>query len=165
MELEDEEEVAGKIHAWVEQKFLLEADENSYSAVISLEDGKLIINGMVEDLRQPSLEDKVKQAVDLLLELQIPAEEYYEAKGTFPTLEEIEGKTSDEYVASVVSNPEQFYFQATLKEEAEGIESEIAGKTLRLTFDHEGKSWVCGPGEPDGIDSQYLPENCQSSGE
>ncbi len=161
LEMEDEEEVAAQVHAWVEQKFLVEADENSYSAVISLQDGKLIINGMVEDLRQPSLEDEVKQAVDLLLGLQIPAAEYYAAKGTFPTLAEIEGKTSDEYVASVVSNPEQFYFQATLKEELEGVEPEIAGKTLRLTFDHEGNSWVCGPGEPDGIDRQYLPENCQ----
>lgn len=154
--------VEEKIQALLAEKILVEGEDDTYQSVISLEDGKLTINGEVEDLRLHFMKEKVAEAVELLTALQKPAEEYLASKDSFPNIEEIGGKTSGKYVASIVSEPEQFYFQATLKEASEGMESEIAGKTVKMVFDQENKSWYCEPGEEDGVESQYLPEDCQA---
>jgi hypothetical protein len=157
----DDEAVAETIQSLLAEKILVEGEDDTYQSTISLEDGKLTINGEVEDLRLNFMKEKVAEAVELLTTLQKPAEEYLAKENSFPEIEKLGGKTSGKYVASIVSEPKQFYFQATLKEASEGIESEIAGKTVKMVFDQENKSWHCEPGEEEGVETQYLPESCQ----
>jgi uncharacterized RDD family membrane protein YckC/Tfp pilus assembly major pilin PilA len=101
---------------------------------------------------------KVTEAVSLLAALKTPTEEYIAANGQFPpSVESIDGATSGQYTDNVVSNPYDFYFQATLSRE----DTAIGGKTIRLTYDPSTKKWICTPGSPNGMDDKYLPMNCK----
>lgn len=101
---------------------------------------------------------KVSEAVSLLAGLKIPAEGYIADNGQFPpSVESIGGQTSGQYTDNIVSNPYDFYFQATLS----GEDTAIGGKTVRLSYDPITGKWVCSPGSPNGVDNDYLPTNCQ----
>jgi len=101
---------------------------------------------------------KVFEAVSLLGGLKTPAEEYIAENGHFPpSVESIGGHTSGQYTANIVSNPYDFYFQATLS----GEDTAIGDKTIRLTYDPINGKWICSPGSPNGMDDKYLPTNCR----
>ena len=107
------------------------------------------------------LKPSVTEAVDLLSKLKTPAEEYYFSMDKFiPTLELIGAKTSGQYVIHIKLNPKELYYQATLKNESEGVDSAVAGKTIRLTFDQTDEIWICSSGNPNGVDKKYLPAKC-----
>jgi TM2 domain-containing membrane protein YozV/Tfp pilus assembly major pilin PilA len=124
----------------------------------------IFIVGILAAIAIPAYSDyikrsKVAEAVGLLAGLKTPAEEYITANRAFPpSVESIGAKTSGKYTANIVSNPQRLYFQATLS----GEDSQIGGKTIRLTFDPESGGWICSSGSPNGLDNRYLPRACRS---
>jgi len=95
----------------------------------------------------------------MLAGLKTPAEEYIANSNEFPpTVESIGAKTSGKYTADIVSNPYDYYFQATMNDNAG---ERIAGKTVRLTFDPNSYTWTCSPGTPNGLPNNFLPSNCK----
>ncbi len=102
---------------------------------------------------------QVTEAILLLSSLKTPAEEYYHQNNAFPpSVDSIKGKTSGKYTANIISNPDGFYFEATIKSEF----SQIGGKTVRLTYNPNSSTWTCGPGYPQGVDNKFLPSNCRN---
>ncbi|OQY57171.1 MAG: hypothetical protein DRR08_18065 [Candidatus Parabeggiatoa sp. nov. 2] len=102
---------------------------------------------------------KVKRAVNYLEELQAPAEQYVLSTKNFPpTAVSLKEETTNEYVAKIDSNPEKFYYQATLP----GEYSPTGGKTIRMTYDPDTGRWKCSSGHPNGVDNKYLPQRCKT---
>jgi hypothetical protein len=101
---------------------------------------------------------KVSEAIELLGGLKKSAEEYLAAKGKFPpAIDLLTKKTSGKYVASLVSKPEEFYFEASMSWD----DRILAGKTVRLTYSPKSKTWVCSAAYPNGIPQEYLPSECK----
>jgi TM2 domain-containing membrane protein YozV/Tfp pilus assembly major pilin PilA len=101
---------------------------------------------------------KVSEAIELLSGLKTPAEEYLAAKGEFPpTIDVVTDKTSGKYVASLMSNPEEFYFEATMRTD----DSVLGGKILRLIYHPHTKMWTCDDSYPNKIPPKYLPSTCR----
>ncbi|OQW95789.1 MAG: hypothetical protein BWK79_01225, partial [Beggiatoa sp. IS2] len=104
--------------------------------------------------------EKVSEATQLLEGLKTPAERYMAVKSEFPfMIEEVTTKTSGKYTASLMSNPNEFYFEATMNKE----DSALVGKVVRLIFHRDSKTWGCSAAYPNGIPQKYLPSVCQSS--
>jgi len=102
---------------------------------------------------------RAKNAVDFLEMVKTSSEQYFSFMGKFPpSVASVKGKTSNEHVADIVSNPEEFYFQAVLSEKGY---STIGKKTIRLTYD-PNSGWKCGSGHPNGVDRNYLPAHCRN---
>ncbi|HID99133.1 MAG TPA: hypothetical protein EYP59_02435 [Thiotrichaceae bacterium] len=101
---------------------------------------------------------QVAQTVNLLDDLKIQAEEYYDSMGVFPPDIASFKPTSEAEFAKIVSNDVDFYFQATLLEE----DSQLSGKTIRLSYEPYSESWTCRPGSPNGMDNKYLPRRCRN---
>lgn len=75
-------------------------------------------------------------------------------------LEDIGVMTASTYVEAVSSGAPELFIQAQLKEEG-CIAPEVAGKTVRLTFDPTINRWQCSAGEPNGVPAEYLPADCR----
>jgi TM2 domain-containing membrane protein YozV/Tfp pilus assembly major pilin PilA len=126
----------------------------------------IFIIGILAAIAIPAYTDylnksKVSEALSLLIGLKAPAEEYFADQGKFPSTEDLESQgniMSGKYTANIVSNPEQLYLQATMKDNG----SSIAGKTVRLTYNFASESWTCSSGSPNGLDNRYLPRACRS---
>jgi len=110
---------------------------------------------------EPALKSAIREAIDLLFVLGIPAEEYYAAEGQPGSPDILTPTLSGQYVANIVLNSEAFSYQAILKTESEGVPSAIAGKTVQITYNQGTSVWTCGPGNPNGIDIEYLPIECR----
>ncbi len=96
----------------------------------------------------------VLEAIQLLEALIKPAEQYLATKGEFPpTIDVLTKNTAGKYTANLVSNPQQSYFEAILKQE----NTVLAGKTVRLIYLHDTKSWSYSATHPNGIPLTYLP--------
>jgi len=123
----------------------------------------LAVVWMIATVAVPAYQDylqrvKVSEAIQLLGVLKTPTEEYLWVYHKFPPqVEAIGGKTTGKYTARVLSNPQEFYFEATMKQD----ESTIAGKALRLIFDPQSKQWSCSVNFPNGIDQRYVPSICK----
>ncbi len=103
---------------------------------------------------------EVSEAIQLLEELKTPTEQYLATKGEFPpTIDVVTKKTAGKYTANLISNPQQFYFEATMNKK----DSVMAGKVVRLNYYLNTKLWSCSAAYPKGIPQQYLPKVCQSS--
>jgi TM2 domain-containing membrane protein YozV/type II secretory pathway pseudopilin PulG len=101
---------------------------------------------------------KVSEAVQLLGGLKTPAEEYLVSKGEFPpTIDVLTDKTSGKYVASLVSNPNEFYLEATMNED----DKVLGGKVLRLIYHPDTKVWTCDESYPNKIPQKFLPSICR----
>jgi hypothetical protein len=97
--------------------------------------------------------DQVLDAIQLLRELIKPAEQYMAARGEFPpTIDVLTKKTASKYTANLVSNPQQFYFEATMNQE----DSVLAGQTVRLIYYPDTKTWSYSADCPNGIPLKYL---------
>jgi uncharacterized RDD family membrane protein YckC len=102
---------------------------------------------------------RAKKAVDFLEQVKTSSEQYFSFMGKFPpNIVSIKGKTSNEYVAEIVPNPEEFYFQAVMSEKGY---STIGKQTIRLTYNPD-TGWKCGSGHPNGVDKNYLPAHCRN---
>jgi TM2 domain-containing membrane protein YozV/Tfp pilus assembly protein PilE len=125
----------------------------------------IFIIGILAAIAIPAYSDYMKrvktvETLNLLGKLTAPAEDYFADQGKFPSTEDLkfQGNTmSGKYTANIVSNPEQLYLQATIKDNG----SPIAGKTLRLTYNPADRSWTCSSGSPNGLDNSYLPSACR----
>jgi len=101
---------------------------------------------------------RAKKSVDFLEQVKTSSEQYFSFMGKFPpSITSIKGKSSNEYVMDIVSNPEKLYFQAILSEKGY---STIGKKTIRLTYDPNA-GWKCSSGHPNGVDKNYLPPHCR----
>jgi len=101
---------------------------------------------------------QAKNAVDFLEQVKTSSEQYFSFMGKFPpSIASIKGKTSNDYVAEIVPNPEEFYFQAVMSEKGY---STIGKQTIRLTYNPD-TGWRCSSGYPNGVDKNYLPSNCR----
>jgi len=123
----------------------------------------MLIIGILAAVAIPAFVDysnkvQVAQTVNLLDDLKIPAEKYYASMGVFPPDIASIKPTSEPLFANIVSNDVDFYFQATLLEE----DSQLSGKTIRLSYEPYSESWICRPGYPNGMDNKYLPRRCRN---
>jgi type IV pilus assembly protein PilA len=101
---------------------------------------------------------KVSEAIELLGGLKTPAEKYLATKGEFPpAIDLLTKKTSGKYIASLVSNPKEFYFEASMSWD----DRILAGKTVRLIYQPDTKTWSCSAAYPNGIPEKYLPSTCK----
>ena len=108
----------------------------------------------------PSAKSQVTEAINLMGGLKTPIEEWLGAFGYWPTsIEELGGKTSGQYTANIVL--ELYFVQAAMKTVAEGVDSAVAGKTIRWSYDPDTQNWQCSTGEPNGVSAAYLPAACQ----
>jgi hypothetical protein len=102
---------------------------------------------------------KVLEAIQLLEGLKEPAKQYIATKGEFPPLIDfLTNNTSGEYTAILVSNPKEFYLEATMNWE----DSVLAGKTVRLIYHPALKTWRYSADHPNGIPLKYLPSVYES---
>lgn len=118
-----------------------------------------------------SLNSAVMFAMRMLYQIKIYVGEYYADRGEFPSsLEELQIEGIEELnpaVAHLTLHPldkasnEAFYFQVTLDSESKGIDSALAQKTIRFTYEPTTYKWYCSPGTPNGLDTQYLPISCR----
>jgi hypothetical protein len=110
------------------------------------------------------LKPAVGEAMKMLHQLKINTGEYYADRGEFPSdLTEIMPfvETAQSVANTELSKTDGFFYQLTLKSEAEGIEPALANKTIKFAYHPATNMWRCGPGEPNGLESQYLPEVCR----
>lgn len=106
--------------------------------------------------------EPVAEAFGLLWEPRALVEESYWYNGQWPTTDELEDvgvTTTSQSVETVISGAPALFIQAKLKESG-CIAPEVAGKTLRLTFDLMTNTWQCHAGEPNGVPIDYLPVGC-----
>jgi hypothetical protein len=96
-------------------------------------------------------------------ELKMLTHTYHAEMGHFPaTFDEISpylAKENRALVASIQLNAEApFYYQLTLNND---LEPALAGKTLQFSYEPTTNIWSCRSGQPNGLESQYLPEGCR----
>jgi len=104
---------------------------------------------------------KVTEAVMSLINLRKPAEAYMAANnGEFPPKDAGLSihNTSGTYTANITSNPNEFYFEATMSDEDDAF---LDGLTVRFIYDPDTESWRCSANHVYGIPQKYLPEVCK----
>ncbi|MEK8017249.1 MAG: pilin [Candidatus Parabeggiatoa sp.] len=95
--------------------------------------------------------------------LQTGIEVYYQEFGEWPDGEFFKELITDNrwYVADIaIISDDKYSLQVTI-DSKEFIHPNITSKTIRLVFNTNGPLLFCGSGYPNGIDSEFLPENCQ----
>lgn len=105
---------------------------------------------------------KLSEALQLLSAVRMPMHEYYEIFGHWPTIADVGGKDSGEYVASLTAGEDGglLYAEATMKG-AIG-DSPIAGRQVRVVYYPEEKNWICtSNGSASPVPEQYLPGSCK----
>jgi type IV pilus assembly protein PilA len=109
---------------------------------------------------------QVSEAISLLSGAKTPFSEYRSDKGRWPDrADEVLGNTSGKYTerleitrgAGAGSGP--VVLTATMK--PTGVYSGIAGKTVQLSSEDEGKTWTCRRGAVQGLEDKYLPASCR----
>lgn len=123
------------------------------------------IIGILAAIAIPAYQDytaraQASEAVNLLGGLKTPIVEYFQTEGVAPAIADMGTvTTAGEYVASisaVTTNSTTGVYQATFKNT--GVNANLAGQTVRLTFTAAGQSFDCGPGT---VSADYLPSGCK----
>lgn len=94
---------------------------------------------------------KVIEGLGLLAGLKTPAEEWFSAKGYFPSVISLGGKTGGKYTTGIGFLP-QFSYSAKFDD------VDITG-VLMLNYDTPSKTWNCKDGTT--IPQRFLPANCK----
>jgi len=149
-------EATGNVSVCVEQTALTRrADvDNSETQALSAE-------SRAETTTQFELNPTVDKALKVFSELKLITDTYYAEMGSFPlSFDEISPYLeSQSLVADIQLNAQEpFYYQLTLKNDQEPA---LAGKTLQFAYEPTTRMWHCGPGSPNGLDTQYLPASCR----
>ncbi|HHB91890.1 MAG TPA: NINE protein [Thioploca sp.] len=121
--------------------------------------GRITLPIMIPAYWDYASKTKVVEAILLLENSKLIVEKHIQKTGTFPSTNELKAIgiiTSGTYVSDIESNVQQNYLQATMNNNA----SVVTGKTIRITYENPN-DWKCGPGFPNGINSDYLPYNCR----
>ena len=121
------------------------------------------IIGILAAVAIPAYQDyiaraQVTEAVVLLGGVKAPIEESMGTTGTFPattTLTAMGLRLSGTNVSKIVSTPASTLLTATM---AQGVNTNIKGKTLKLTFDAAAGTWKCSVGS---IPTKYVPSSCK----
>ncbi|EDN67073.1 Zinc finger/thioredoxin [Beggiatoa sp. PS] len=126
-----------------------------------------IIIGILAAIAIPAYSDYMKksnvaEAMMLFAGARINVESYMSSAGKFPSTADLEsqGAIMSSQYATIESNPQGFYLQATMTDGNE--ESSLAGKIIRWTFEPQTRNWICSTGYPNGVDEKYLPRSCRS---
>jgi uncharacterized RDD family membrane protein YckC/Tfp pilus assembly major pilin PilA len=122
-----------------------------------------VIVGILAAIAIPAYSDymnkaKVFEASMLFEGAKIEVETYMQDTGQFPSALGESVTISGAYVASIELNSQEYYIQATMRED----ESTIGGKTIRWTYVAEQDTWICSAGSPNGVDEKYLPRRCRN---
>jgi hypothetical protein len=110
------------------------------------------------------LKPAVGEAMKMLHQLKILTGEYYADRGELPSrLEQIMPfvETTQSVAHITLNQKNGFFYQLTLKSEAEGIEPALANKHIKFAYDQTTNMWRCGPGTPNGLENKYLPAGCR----
>jgi TM2 domain-containing membrane protein YozV len=100
---------------------------------------------------------KVAEAMTLFAGLKTEAETYLSNTGQFPSTMNL--SINSGIYTNIAANPEEFYLQATMNENA----GSIAGKIIRFSYDPSSKKWTCSADFPNGVADKYLPRNCRTN--
>lgn len=128
------------------------------------------IIGILAAVAIPAYQDytaraQASEAVNLLGGLKTPIVEYFQTEGEAPTLSKLGSVTiSGKYVSSITASPAtgsatESTYTATFK--STGVNSNLAGKTVELVFDHDDQSFTCQKGSNNGVDDAFLPAGCK----
>jgi len=149
-----EVEAIDTVSVCVEQAALTRRAEADNSETLSAEN-------RAETTTQFELKPAVDKALKVFSELKLITDTYYAEMGSFPlSFDEISPYLeSQSLVADIQLNAQEpFYYQLTLKNDQEPA---LAGKTLQFAYEPTTRMWHCGPGSPNGLDTQYLPASCR----
>ena len=135
------------------------AEENALNRRAEIENSDVVVSSATF-----ALKPAVDKALKVFSELKIITDTYYAETGRFPlTFDEISSYLETEtqsLVANIQLNAKDpFYYQFTLKDD---LEPALAGKMLQFVYEPTTKMWSCRSGQPNGLDSQYLPEGCRN---
>ena len=109
---------------------------------------------------------QVGEAISLMGGAKTPIAEYLADKGKWPdNLSQVAGNTSGRYTerveitsgAGAGSGP--LVMTATMRKD--GVRSAVAGKTVQMRSEDEGKTWTCTRGAVNGVEDKYLPAACR----
>jgi type IV pilus assembly protein PilA len=109
---------------------------------------------------------QVSEAISLMGGAKTSIAEYRADKGKWPAdLKEVAQNTSGRYTerigitagAGAASGP--LTMTATMK--TDGVRAAVAGKTVQMSSEDEGKTWTCTRGAVNGVDNKYLPAACR----
>jgi type IV pilus assembly protein PilA len=104
---------------------------------------------------------KVSEVVTMLGGLRTPMTEFYGANLRWPTVNEVGGKATGNYVSIITSGEQSanvFYVEALMKSSA----GYVGGKRLRNYYYVDRDDWECTTRDaPEPIPYQYLPSSCK----
>jgi len=123
------------------------------------------IIGILAAVAIPAYQDytaraQASEAVALLSGLKTPMSEYYQSRGSFPTIAELgTTNTSGKFVSGIVqtsSNASGALYTATFG--SSDISAGLSGNTVLMSYD--GRSFTCGNGT---VEADYLPSSCRDT--
>lgn len=103
---------------------------------------------------------KVAEAVNLMAGLKVPMIEYFANWGSWPAVEDVNGKKEGAYVESVVSGESGgvYYVEASMR----GPDPDLEGKGIRMVYDINNSSWLCTlDGVANPISFTLIPSSCK----
>jgi len=100
---------------------------------------------------------KVAEAIAVLNAQKAPVENYLASHDSFPPLGRKLLLTESKYTVNLVSNSEEFYFEATMSKE----DTVLGDQIVRLIYHPDTKTWSCSAAYPNGIPQKYLPSECK----
>jgi len=107
----------------------------------------------------------MSEAVAILGGAKVPLAEYFADKRKWPNrADEVMGVTSGDYTERVEitsgagAASGALTLTATMK--STGVYSNLAGKTVEISTEDDGKTWVCRSGRVNGIENKFLPASC-----
>jgi type IV pilus assembly protein PilA len=111
---------------------------------------------------------QVSEAISLMASAKTPIAEYFADKGKWPdNFKQVAENTSGRYTERVEitsgagAASGALVMTATMR--TSGVRSDVAGKTVQMRSEDEGKTWICSRGAANGVDNKYLPAACRSS--
>jgi type IV pilus assembly protein PilA len=105
---------------------------------------------------------QVSEAVSLLAGAKQPLSEYFIDQKKWPrSLDEVAGNLNGKYVQGMTISKGaggrgEIELSAVLK--TAGVDSRVAGKSVRLLSSDGGRSWLCRRGT---VDDKHLPRSCR----
>ena len=136
----------------------------------------IYIVGIMAAIAIPAYQDYIArsqtvEAVELLNAAQTGLVQYYADHNALPTdlgqayQPAAAGSNVGRYTDSLALAPapgSTVGIVATMKQS--GVAASLAGKTVELWTEDEGKTWKCGPGSANPVDVKYLPASCRTEG-
>lgn len=109
---------------------------------------------------------QITEGWELMAGGKVPLAEYYSDKGRWPAAAgSVMQTTAGKYITSVELTSGQGTTALTLVVTAtvkgSGVNTAIAGKTLKLETLDGARTWGCATGDVNGVDARFLPAACR----